>query len=150
MMQTKLTLIPILLRVRTPNEFRFRDLKKPQSLNKYQYAYNSPLRWVDPDGHDPEEEVETPDRPQGQGRSTTGPGSVPVPVGPGPTPAEAQRTVEALKKLWELPDPYLYPISQTIGTAPDPTTEPVPVPPLVGPAPKPQANPMAPPRSYHT
>jgi RHS repeat-associated protein len=33
----------------------YADLTKPQSLNKYQYSYNNPLRWVDPDGHDLEE-----------------------------------------------------------------------------------------------
>jgi RHS repeat-associated protein len=31
----------------------YTDLRNPQSLNKYQYSYNNPLRWVDPDGHDP-------------------------------------------------------------------------------------------------
>jgi len=29
----------------------YADLFEPQSLNKYQYCYNSPLRYVDPDGH---------------------------------------------------------------------------------------------------
>ena len=33
----------------------YADLRNPQSLNKYQYSYNNPLRWVDPDGHDPME-----------------------------------------------------------------------------------------------
>src|SRR5438067_6027092 len=31
----------------------YADLRNPQSLNKYQYSYNNPLRYVDPNGHDP-------------------------------------------------------------------------------------------------
>jgi len=33
----------------------YADLRNPQSLNKYQYSYNNPLRYVDPDGHDPQD-----------------------------------------------------------------------------------------------
>jgi hypothetical protein len=31
----------------------YADITNPQSLNKYSYTYNNPLRYVDPDGHDP-------------------------------------------------------------------------------------------------
>jgi len=32
----------------------YADLTNPQSLNKYQYGYNNPLRYTDPDGHAPD------------------------------------------------------------------------------------------------
>ncbi len=33
----------------------YSDLTHPQSLNKYQYCYNNPLRYIDSDGHEPED-----------------------------------------------------------------------------------------------
>jgi RHS repeat-associated protein len=38
----------------------YADLRNPQSLNKYQYSYNNPLRYVDPDGHAPDQKCNCP------------------------------------------------------------------------------------------
>jgi hypothetical protein len=36
----------------TPDPLPYADIFNPQSLNKYTYVYNNPLRYVDPNGHD--------------------------------------------------------------------------------------------------
>jgi RHS repeat-associated protein len=62
----------------------YADLTNPQSLNKYQYSYNNPLRYVDLDGHDPdntEPEVQEPK----------------CPCQP-PTPAQINQTVDSISK----------------------------------------------------
>jgi len=35
-----------------PQTLPYADINDPQSLNKYAYTYNNPLRYVDPNGHD--------------------------------------------------------------------------------------------------
>ena len=121
----------------------YADLLNPQSLNKYQYSYNNPQRYVDPDGHDPEE-------PEPQDPTTIVipvPGRRPPLVLPGKPPKgfTDQELRDLGLDIWYAPDPYLYPVSQTIGWAPDPTITSVPIPPMVVPAPISQAQPMAPP-----
>ncbi|MBV9269268.1 MAG: hypothetical protein JO061_24070 [Acidobacteriaceae bacterium] len=39
--------------VESPGPLPYADIRNPQSLNKYAYALNNPLKYVDPDGHDP-------------------------------------------------------------------------------------------------
>ncbi|MGI8835348.1 MAG: RHS repeat-associated core domain-containing protein [Pyrinomonadaceae bacterium] len=78
----------------------YADLRKPQSLNKYQYAYNNPLRWVDPDGHDPEEAEPAQDPKPVVPVPLPGP-FPPIPVSIGPTTAGPtdQQIIEGVKSV---------------------------------------------------
>jgi len=108
------------------NPLFYADLADPQSLNKYQYSYNNPLRYVDPDGHEPDS---TDPDPQGQGC----PRCIPIPAGP--TPPEV---IDATKKLInhiidKLSEPGTPTTGPTTGpadilTRPEPQMAPIPVP----------------------
>ena len=110
----------------------YADLSNPQSLNKYQYAYNNPLRYIDPDGHEPEDDE--PDQQQGQEPK-------PAPKPYGSQPGDPQRTKERLDNL-EL----IHKAEQGDTNARDALVPPVPIPPLLVPAPMVQpVAPQAPP-----
>jgi RHS repeat-associated protein len=74
----------------------YADLTNPQSLNKYQYAYNNPLRYVDPNGHN----AEGLDSDQGgQGRRKTQPmPGPPNPLYPTVDRQTAEQTIELMKQ----------------------------------------------------
>jgi RHS repeat-associated protein len=124
----------------------YADLRKPQSLNKYQYSFNNPLRYVDPDGHDPEE-PEPPQKPVIPVPVPVGPGipvPIPLPIGPapaGPTDQQILRGVESvldtvcdytgITKLADWLRPKIMPTTApTTNTPPTQSRQPLPPPPI--------------------
>jgi hypothetical protein len=78
------------------NPIFYADLTNPQSLNKYQYSYNNPLRYIDPEGHEAEEAEE-----QGQGTKNKQPTvGIPNPAYPTVSKETGEQTIEAAKQLW--------------------------------------------------
>ena len=97
----------------------YADLRNPQSLNTYQYSYNNPLRWVDPDGHDPME-PEPPQDPRTVVPLPPIPGMPPLVV-PGPstsTPAGPNDAtiIEAGKGFLDTICDYTATRHETMGT----------------------------------
>ena len=93
------------------NPLFYADLTNPQSLNKYQYTYGNPLRFVDPDGHDPQD-----------------------PCGCKSIQKQANEIRSTLEKIDEATSKPLYPITDIIGTSTPPTIDPIPIPPMAPPA----------------
>ncbi len=106
----------------------YADLTNPQSLNKYHYAYGNPLRFVDPDGHQPEPDPDPQD-----------------PCGCKDIQKTANKIRSEVEKLDEATSKPLLPITDLIGTSTPPTIGPVALPndPTVSPVPKVQPDQMA-------
>jgi hypothetical protein len=84
-------------RFNQPDDPGYMDPLNPQSMNRYAYVQNNPLRWVDPTGHTPQE-PQSPDKPVFR-IEVWGPIVVGPPIGP---PAQLSPEVIAwLEFQWQ-------------------------------------------------
>ncbi len=130
--------VEVFTQTASANPTFYADLTNPQSLNKYQYTYNNPLRYVDPNGHEPETTQQVVVVP-----TPAGPALVPMPPIP-VTPVQGD-PIGDLIKLGTLIDNTIMSgtegireatginhIRRAIGTDPTPTAN-IPAPPITVP-----------------
>ncbi len=134
--------VEVFAQAASANPTFYADLTNPQSLNKYQYTFNNPLRYTDPDGHEPEttnccQVIPTPAGP------------MPLPMPPMPiTPVQGDPIGDLQKAhdiIWNASEGIretlgINRLRRAIGTDPTPTAN-IPAPPIT--VPGVQAQPQA-------
>ncbi len=78
----------------------------PQSLNRYSYTLNNPLKYIDPDGHQPRHPQPGSDKEKGHGGKTLGKGDTsPTRQAPPPTAAPPSAISEATQDKFSVVNP---------------------------------------------